>query len=169
MERAIDQCFRTEPRRGAIAVSLADLFFCFPEDARENSFAELVDAVYEFKDKWVLDNLLIYIHAHRLDEADKCLVVQNLAAMLSEDYVERRFGHALADLTQAEITVLAAEAVPPTLRRAYRDMQMLARNPLYNQGEPRYPFSMDRLVEPSMHRRMGMFRLIERSELAFGA
>lgn len=137
LERAIDQCFRTEPRRGMIAVSLADLFFCFPDDARENSFSELVDAVYEIKDKWVLDNLLTYIHAHRLDEADKCLVAKNLAAMLTKDFVERRFGHALKDLSQAEITILAAEAIPPTLRRAYRNMQMLAQNPLYNQGEPR--------------------------------
>ena len=47
----------------------------------------------------MLDNLLIYIHAHRLDEADKCLVAKNLAGMLTEDFVERRFGHALADLT----------------------------------------------------------------------
>ena len=43
-------------------------------------------------------------------------------------------------------------------------MQMLAQNPLRNQGEPRYPFSMERLVEPSMHRRRDLFRMIEHSE-----
>jgi hypothetical protein len=50
LEQVLHECFATETRRGMIATGLARLFTCFPEETRQCSFLDLVDALYDIRD-----------------------------------------------------------------------------------------------------------------------
>jgi hypothetical protein len=164
--RALHSCFRDDLRNGMVAVSLADTFYCFPEERRYDSFMELVEAVVDIENGWVHDDLLTYLNGLRLSDKSKCEFVNRLAPMLEDESIRARFRHERALLNQAEMVQLALDALPESASVfAHNSLSILAENPSRTLGQPRPPFHIKSSGESSMRRRMDFFRLIEREQV----
>lgn len=75
LEQVLDECFATDKRRGMIAVKLASLFTCFPEESRRRSFLYLVNALYNIKDMKIFTLFFGMLFNNGRDQDEICLIV----------------------------------------------------------------------------------------------
>lgn len=75
LEQVLDHCFAIDERIGIIAMDLARLFTCFPEESRRRSFLDLVDALYNIKDMKIFTLFFGMLFNKGRDQDEICLIV----------------------------------------------------------------------------------------------